>query len=508
MMRTHLNLCAKWRNRSREPAGPGSSRLRVLLINPPCEARTIGLRHIAKLEPLGLEMIGAGVKDQCEVRLVDLEVAPGDLAEALLEFRPDIAGVTAEIVHRSSAIEALRQVKAAHPGCLTVAGGHHPTMKPSDFADPAVDLIVIGEGVETFREICAARARGDDDFRGIAGLAIPQADGTVSLTATRPLPTDMNSYPFPDRGLTERYRARYFYLFERSAAAVRTSFGCPHHCVFCSVRVYSQGRFIPRSPELVFEEIKALREEFVVFCDDHSFVDPERMRTLARLLIDAGIKKRYFVYARTDSIVKNRDVFELWAKAGLKLVMAGLEAVDEDALKRAGKQTSAHVNEEAVKIAGELGFHLSAGFLVEPSFEREDFEKIDQYVARRPSILLTEYTPLTPFPGTPLYRQISDQLLTHDPALFDLQHFVLPTKLPSRELYRLQLEYYGRSIRRVILHLLRTTPLVFLNWHTPKLLWGIFQNTRAYQRAHLEIPERRIDALRGPADQAENVAGV
>lgn len=46
-------------------------------------------------------------------------------------------------------------------------------MAPEDFADPVVDLIVLGEGVETFREICAERARGGADYARIAGLAIP-----------------------------------------------------------------------------------------------------------------------------------------------------------------------------------------------------------------------------------------------------------------------------------------------------------------------------------------------
>ena len=185
-------------------------------------------------------------------------------------------------------------------------------------------------------------------------------------------------------------------------------------------------------------------------------------------------------------------MFALWAKAGLSLVMSGLEAIDEKALKRAGKRTSSGVNDEAVKIAGELGFHLSAGFLVEPGFGREDFEKIDRYVVERPSILITEYTPLTPFPGTPLYRQVKDRLLTHDPAFFDLQHFVLPTRLPAPELYRLQLEYYGRSVRRVIRFLLLNQPLALLNFHTLKLLKGLYLNGRAYKTAHLEIPDSRV----------------
>jgi len=466
--------------------------MRILLINPPCDSKTIGLRHIAKIEPLGLELIGAAVKDQHVVSLVDMEVAPKDLQRTLLEFEPDIVGVTSEIVHRNTAIEALSLVRNRYPRCLTVVGGHHATMRPEDFSDPAVDLIVIGEGVETFREICEVRARGGSDYRAIRGLAIAQADGTLHRTQPRLQPTTLDHYPLPDRSLTAKYRNKYFYLFERSVAAVRTSFGCTHHCTFCSVRSYSGGQFISRSPEGVFEELRSLQEPFIMFCDDHSFIDPERMRKLAQLLIDAGIKKRYFVYARTDSIVQYRDVFALWAKAGLSLVMSGLEALDDETLKHAGKRISSEINEKALKIAHEEGFALSAGFLVDPSFGREDFEKIDRYVCKHPSILLTEYTPLTPFPGTPLYRQTRSQLLTHEPHLFDLQHFVLPTRLPAKELYRLQLEYYGRSVRRVLKYLFKHNLSLLASTHTLKLLWGVFTNALAYRKAHLEIPARGV----------------
>lgn len=374
-----------------------------------------------------------------------------------------------------------------------------------DFAHPEVDLIVIGEGVDAIREICDVRERGSADYSHIPGLALVQADGRIVRTAPRPLPKTLDDYPLPDRSLTRRYRKKYFYLYERSVAAVRTSFGCTHHCTFCSVRVYSEGRFVCRSARSVFEEICGLDEPFVMFCDDHSFLDAERMRELARLLLEAGVKKRYFAYARADSIVSHPDVFELWAEAGLTLVMSGFEALDDLALKRAGKRTSADLNERALQIAEEAGFWLSAGFLVEPDFGREDFEKIDRYVEARPAILLTEYTPLTPFPRTPLYRQIGDQLLTHEPHLFDLQHFVLPTRLPARELYGLQLEYYQRSIKRVVRHLFRHSPSQLFSLHTVKLLWGLLRNARAYRSAHLQIPDRR--PLPSPGEE-EPAAGA
>ncbi|MCC6333688.1 MAG: cobalamin-dependent protein [Myxococcales bacterium] len=476
--------------------------MKILLINPPCDSRTIGLRHIAKIEPLGLELIGAAVKGQHEVRLVDLEVAPGDLDEALEQFAPDIAGVTSEIVHRDTAIEALRRVRRRYPQCLTIAGGHHPTMAPEDFNDSAVDLVVIGEGVETFREICAERARGGSDYSKIAGLGVRRPDGSMQRTTPRPQPTNLDDFPLPDRTLTARYRKRYFYIFEPNVAAVRTSYGCTSHCTFCSVRVYSEGGFIARSAEQVFEEIRALDEDFIMFCDDHSFLDPERMRRLAELLLAAGVKKRYFAYGRADSIVANKDVFALWVKAGLTVVMTGLEAMDDRALKRSGKQGSIDINEQAVRISQELGFWLSAGFLVEPDFGREDFERIDRYARERPSILITEYTALTPFPGTPLHRKERSQLLTHDHALYDLQHFVLPTRLPSKELYDLLAEFNARSVKRATRMIFKKLPQVFLSPHAPRMLLGLVANGRAFKQAHRYIVDRRADPSKARAKSA------
>lgn len=466
--------------------------LKVLLINPPCGPKTIGLRNIARIEPLGLEMIGAAISGENDVRLVDMEVRSQDLADMLADFKPDIAGVTSEIVHVDTALAALGQVRAAAPECLTVVGGHHPTLCPTDFNDEAVDLVVLGEGVATFAEICATRAKGGTDYTDIAGLMV-RTPKDFTATAMRPLPVNLDSQPKPDRSLADRYRDEYFYLLEGSVAAVRTSTGCSYPCIFCSCRVYSKGLFIPRSPELVFEEIKELDEEFIMFCDDHSFHDPERMRILGEMLLESGIKKRYFAYGRADSIVDNPEVFALWAKVGLSLVMVGLEAVDEAALKRTGKRTSLDVNDKATQILGDLGISLSAGFLVEPHFTSPDFEVIDRYVASRPSILLAEFTPLTPFPGTVLHRKIEDDILTDDRQVYDLQHFLIPTKLPPRQLYRLMLRSYRKVILRMIVRLGLWRPNILFSRNSRRVLKGLAKNHFAFLRAHRDVPHKKLE---------------
>jgi len=469
-----------------EGGGPGS-RLKILLINPPCGPRTIGLRNIARIEPLGLELVGAGVSQTHDVRLVDMEVNAADLPAMLAVFKPDVVGVTSEIVHVETALEALRTVRRAAPDCLTVVGGHHPTLCPEDFNDPVVDLIVLGEGVAAFAEICAARAAGATSYENIAGLMIGAVTG-LKLTTPRPLPVNLDDQPPPDRSLAERYRGKYFYILEDSIAAVRTSAGCSYPCIFCSCRVYSQGKFIPRSPELVFEEIAALDEEFIMFCDDHSFHDPERMRILGEKLLEAGIKKRYFAYGRADSIVENPEVYALWAKVGLSLVMVGLEAVDEAALKRTGKRGSIAINEKAVEILGELGIGLSAGFLAEPHFTAKEFDVIDRFIAARPPIILAEFTPLTPFPGTVLHRKMKGQLLTEDRQVYDLQHFLMATKLPPRVLYKLMLRSYRKVILRMIVRLRLWRPHILFSRAAGRTLLGLVKTQLAFRRAHLHVP--------------------
>jgi radical SAM superfamily enzyme YgiQ (UPF0313 family) len=292
----------------------------------------------------------------------------------------------------------------------------------------------------------------------------------------------------PDRSLTARYRDKYFYLFENSVAAVRTSAGCSFPCIFCSCRVYSQGKFIPRSPELVFAEIASLKEEFVMFCDDHSFHDPERMRTLAEMLLAAGIRKRYFAYARADSIVKDKEVFALWARAGLFLVMTGLESLDQNTLKRLGKKTSQDSNEQAIYILSELGINMSAGFLVEPDFCAEHFDRINAYVAAHPSILLVEYTPTTPFPGTPLYKKVKKDLLTADRQVYDLQHFLTKTALPPKQLYRLMMKAYGKVMWRVVRRLKLWHPQVLFSRRVSRVVLGLLRNQALYLRAHRSVP--------------------
>jgi len=457
--------------------------MKILLVNPPSGDLTVGLKYLAKVEPLGLEIIGGAVPDH-EVELLDMELDT-DIQGALRRFNPDIVGASAQVVQTYSVQRVFKAAKAFNPTILTIVGGHHVTLCPHEFDSPLIDVVVIGEGVPAFREIVARwNQRKVMDFEDILGLGL-RRDGEFYLTAPRPLPHNLDHMPKPNRALTDKYRSRYYYLFENSVASIQTSLGCTFPCNFCSCQHFTGRRFITRSPELIIEDLKTIKEDFILFCDDHTFIDVKRMERLHDLIVEAGIKKRYFAYTRTDCVVKNPEIFAKWAKIGLMMVMTGLEAIDDTRITQVNKKTSIEINEQAIEILRQNGIALSAGFLIMPDYTEDDFKRIDAYVRRHPNIALTELTPLTPLPGTGFHQEMKDKVITHHREVYDLAHFVIPTKLPQPEIYRLIQKYYVRVVFRAIIRLRLFRPQVIFKRHIPYLLFGAIRNSGLIKRMHI-----------------------
>jgi radical SAM superfamily enzyme YgiQ (UPF0313 family) len=81
-----------------------------------------------------------------------------------------------------------------------------------------------------------------------------------------------------------------------------------------------------------------------------------------------------------------------------------------------------------------MGIRPMATFIVDPEWDEEDFEKLKDYVIKH-KLSTPSFTILTPLPGTEVYDERKNDLVTLNYQLFDLLHVVLPTKLPIREFY-------------------------------------------------------------------------
>ena len=117
---------------------------------------------------------------------------------------------------------------------------------------------------------------------------------------------------------------------------------------------------------------------------------------------------------------------------------------DED-LAFIRKGSTAGDNETAARILADLGIEVYASFIVRPEFRREDFAAFGPY-CRKLGLRFASFAVLTPLPGTDLYEDVKDRLITRNYDFFDFVHTLLPTTLPIDQFYQEYKGLYERAI--------------------------------------------------------------
>jgi len=414
--------------------------MRVLLIQPAESQRVVGFSKFGCPEPLALEILAASVPDH-EVRIQDMRIDP-DLESSVRTFQPQVVGVTGYTINVPQMLAVYRKVKELDAGILTIAGGYHATLCPEDFDTGDVDVIVVGEGERTFPELLSALEQGAD-MGPVEGI-VYRKDGEQVATAPRQLLTDLDESPVPARHLTDSYRDQYFFQFWASPAPVETARGCPHKCRFCSVWVFHRRRCRFKSPERVLSELRRVTSDIAYFVDDNFLQNLRRAEKIHQLVREAGVRLKYWMQARSDSIVRRPDLIERWAEIGLSTVLVGFEKFREEELADLQKRSSVRTNEEAARILRANGVDIWGAFIVDPAWGKSDFDALIDYV-RRLKISFPQFSVLTPLPGTEFFREKLGDLTTRNYELFDFLHSVLPTRLPAGQFYAEMARLYSST---------------------------------------------------------------
>ncbi len=379
-------------------------------------------------------MVAGALLGDHEVRIADL-LDPGSLERELRSFQPEACGISCSFtVDTEQTINIAEVLRSSSASPFVFVGGHHAALNPTDFARPAIDAVVLGEGEGVVPEMIEAIPDGLPALLHVPGLALNTHVGQT-LTGSRQLLENLNELPLPVRSLSAPWRRRYHLGFRGPVASLETARGCPYRCRFCSVWQFYRGRYRAKAAERVVEEIEAIDESHVLVTDDNFLANPSRAEAIAYLLRARKIRKRFVIQARTDSIARHPELISLWRTAGLGSVFVGLEKIDEAGLESVQKANTVESNEAALRVLSRAGVSATASFIVDPGFDRSDFQRLRDYV-RRWRLRGASFTVLTPLPGTGLFHELRSSLTTRDPELFDLQHAVLPTKLDPRVFYQ------------------------------------------------------------------------
>ncbi|HLK10403.1 MAG TPA: hopanoid C-3 methylase HpnR [Candidatus Binatia bacterium] len=482
--------------------------MRVLLVHPsPLLFSEIYLR----LEPLGVERVAAAAQAAGHaVELLDLQVfGHRDFHETLTRWRPDAVGFSLNyLANVPEVIDLARATRRALPGCRVFVGGHSASFVARDLlahAEGAIDCVVRGEGEGITPQVLDAFA-GGAPLESLPGVVTPAGAGPAPL-----LVADLERHP-PARRLLRR-RRRYFIGELDPCASIEFTRGCPWDCAFCSAWTFYGRSYRKISPEVAGEDLAAIAEPNVFIVDDVAFIRPEHGMAIADEIDRRRIRKRYYLETRADVLIRNREVFARWTKLGLRYMFLGIEAIDEEGLKRHRKRVHLGDNERALEIARELGLVVAINIIADPDWDERRFEIVREWALSVPEIV--HMTVNTPYPGTETWLTESRRFTTRDYRLFDVQHAVLPTRLPLPAFYEqfvktqdiLNRKHLGwRAVYDVFGITLRLLARGQTNF--VRMLWkfGDIYNTERLCRDHeqpvrypLTLPEGGVPAATRPA---------
>ncbi|MDH4230968.1 MAG: B12-binding domain-containing radical SAM protein [Nitrospirota bacterium] len=415
--------------------------MKILLVEPAKPEKAVGGEDFAIFEPLALEYLAAGIDEKHDVRILDMRLDK-DLDNVLNNFVPDVVGITGYTVHVNTIKRLLTKIKEFDDQIYTVVGGHHATVMPHDFYEPFVDIVVMGEGVDIFRDIIE-HLESNTALNDLRGAEFAEGGkGTIVINNKEDI--DLDSMPTPRRELTSQYRNSYFSEWMKPLASIRTSKGCHYRCRFCALWKLTGGRYITRNPASIIDELKTITEEYIFFADDESMLDTKRMDKLADMIKESGIMKRYFVYGRSDTIVSHPELIEKWKGIGLERVFVGLEFFRDSDLKNIKKGSTVANNVKAVQILKDLELDIFPNFIVRQDFGKKDFRQFREFCLNL-DLDFVGFSVLTPLPGTELYEEQKDKFISSEYDHFDFFHTILPTRMPLKDFYKELITLFNRS---------------------------------------------------------------
>ncbi len=404
-----------------------------------------------RLEPLGLEIVAeAARRSGHEVKLIDLQAEDyRSFDRMLLDWEPEFIAFSCNyLADIPEVVDLAKRTKAALPRSFVCVGGHSASFTAAaiiDHGEGAIDCVLRGEGEASIAMLIEA-AQHDRS-------SIAKVPGAVTASGEGPAPGFVHSLDDlrPARDLL-RNRRKYFIGILDPAASIEFSRGCPWDCAFCSAWTFYGRSYRLVSPDRAADDLESINEPGVFITDDVAFIHGEHGMAIGEKLASRGIRKKYYLETRGDVLLRNKEVFKFWKTLGLRYVFLGIEAIDEEGLASFRKRISLSKNFEALEFARTFGIDVAINLIADPDWDRRRFQTVREWCMEVPEIVNISIN--TPYPGTESWFTEERDLQTLDYRLFDIQHAVLPTKLPLQEFYR------------ELLYTQRVLYLKHFNWRT------------------------------------------
>ena len=381
------------------------------------------------------------------------------ITDAIIQYKPEIIGFSALTNTFPRASQMATEIKRNLPHSKVVFGSDHVGAYPSALLNnPAINIGVMGEGEDTFREILEEKPL--DTIEGIAYV-----DGKdLKITTKRKRRKDRTELPFAFRDAEILSRSKVGAMMypslakQTGTASFLFQFGCPLGCTYCTATTLYNSALTRSTPKHVVEEMLEVKNRFKVntamFTDLTFNLNTRESESLCAKINEAKTGIHWYAMIRPTSpsnqpLVKD-SLLEHMAGAGCSKIGFGVESWEPNATRDFHRPTNLEEDYRILRKIDTLGI-ISKVFLMigHPSETTKYYNDVIRTLKElAPDEVRVSF--LTPFPGTELWKTMKNDLLTEDYSLYTTFHPVLKMNCISSEQLiterkRILQEYYQSS---------------------------------------------------------------
>jgi anaerobic magnesium-protoporphyrin IX monomethyl ester cyclase len=358
---------------------------------------------------------------QTDLLIDDLEKS---LIDQALKIDPDIIAFSITTGEYPWMCEITDQIRDRYKK-LIICGGSHPTFFQEVINDDNLDAICIGEAEEAIIDFVSTLEKGGD-ITSIPNFIVKK-DGKIFKNDIRPLIENLDSIPFCDREIYNKYTLHKStlnsILFHQ---VIFTSRGCPNKCTFCFNEKYNsiyknKGKIVRRrSVSHVIKELKEMKQKnnfrFISFEDDAFTLPPKKWVEEFLLEYHAEINIPFKIMTRANLL--DEGLIKKFKEANCFSLKIGVEVGNEQLRNSLLKK---QIRDEDIINTAELckkyGIRLQTYNIMGFPGETIDMALETYEINRRIQPDFVWCSLLNPYPGTEIYNYSKDNGFL--PELYD-----------------------------------------------------------------------------------------
>src|SRR5579862_6257587 len=274
---------------------------------------------------------------------------------------------------------------------------------------------------ELFQDHCDFILNGEPEA-GVMRLA--QGDIPQGIVVSEQI-NDLDSLPFPRWDLVTEDRVKKLGIRWSSRPVgggypLLASRGCPEFCTYCPHRILAGYR--ARSISNIADELERLCDHFsrpyVIFRDPLFSEQRDRCIELCDEIKARGLSLTFEAETRLDRL--DGELLDKLYAAGFRAMSFGVESLDPATLKKSGRRPIPQTHQrEIIEHCRKKGIVTAAFYVL--GFLQDDWNSVAATIdyATDLGTSFAQFKILTPYPGTPMFKQLEPLLTVTDWEKFD-----------------------------------------------------------------------------------------